>query len=176
MRNCSSGSVETTTDEHNLINVMSTLLYPCVSLWDCVFNPVRGGGSTCALCINWERYVNGWENVASHCLCLDGMMPSRSDSPLCAGSHVNIPSTMFVLEWVPRLPGLPLLLRLGFPDTLGPSANLHTSYTVTVTLSCMQMHRFPARRISTNGKFMNVQSVTACTQPYPHFHSYTMLC
>lgn len=94
-RKCPSGSVEETTDAHDLINVISSLLSMVLCLKH-VSSSVRGE-SKCALCIICEKCVNGWENLACHCLC-DAWRP---DTPLCAASHVNIPSTMFVLEGVP---------------------------------------------------------------------------
>lgn len=61
----------------------------------------------------------------------------RPDSPLCAASHVNIPSTMFVLEreplnnnFIPLLRRQSILLSHGFLNTIGLGANPHTSYTV----------------------------------------------
>lgn len=72
-RNCPSGSVEMTTDAHDLINVISSPV--CAVLCLKLYSTSVRGESKCALCINCEKCVNGWENLASHCLCLDGMMP-----------------------------------------------------------------------------------------------------
>lgn len=65
------GSVEMTINAHDLINVMSSLLCVCLKLESSSVLEE----SKCALCIGCGKCVNGWENLARHCLCLEGMMP-----------------------------------------------------------------------------------------------------
>lgn len=80
--------------------------------------------------------MNGWENLAS--LSVFRWDDTRQpNSPLCAGSHVNVTSTKFVLEWVPLSHCQPILLRPGFLYALGLGASLHTPYKKVFLFLCI---------------------------------------
>lgn len=137
-RNCPSGSVEMTTDAHDLINVISSLL--CAVLCLKLESSGVRGESKCALCIGCEKCVNGWENLARHCLCLEGMMPgglTKRSVPTVTSTF--LPPCLFwngysrKKNFIPLLHCQPILLRQGFLYASGLGADLHTSYTVKIS-------------------------------------------